>query len=82
MLRTKNLFFWALKCVGGLIQLNHGQGQPLQYVANAAFLTSLYVDYMNATGVPGMTCGPRFITLNDLRKFAISQVLSHHSYLN
>ncbi|CAA2957515.1 endoglucanase 12 [Olea europaea subsp. europaea] len=70
-LQTFNVFNWTR---GGLIQLNHGQGQPLQYVANAAFLTSLYVDYMNATGVPGMTCGPRFITLNDLRKFAISQI--------
>ncbi|MCD7469452.1 hypothetical protein HAX54_008503 [Datura stramonium] len=51
---------------GGLIQLNHGRGQPLQYVANAAFLASLFVDYMNATGVPGWNCGPNFISFNDL----------------
>ncbi|KAJ8557442.1 hypothetical protein K7X08_003067 [Anisodus acutangulus] len=40
---------------GGLLQLNHGRGQ-LQYVANAAFLASLFVDYLNATGVPGWNC--------------------------
>ncbi|XP_015057271.1 endoglucanase 12 [Solanum pennellii] len=59
---------------GGLIQLNHGHGQPLQYVANAAFLASLFVDYLNATGVPGWYCGPFFITLEDLRSFATFQM--------
>uniref|UniRef100_M1BBU7 cellulase n=1 Tax=Solanum tuberosum TaxID=4113 RepID=M1BBU7_SOLTU len=59
---------------GGLIQLNHGRGQPLQYVANAAFLASLFVDYLNATGVPGWYCGPFFITLDKLRSFATFQV--------
>ncbi|KAH0747287.1 hypothetical protein KY285_008944 [Solanum tuberosum] len=59
---------------GGLIQLNHGRGQPLQYVANAAFLASLFVDYLNATGVPGWYCGPFFITLEDLRSFATFQM--------
>ncbi|KAF9610608.1 hypothetical protein IFM89_023496 [Coptis chinensis] len=37
----------------GLILLNHGRPQSLQYVANTAFLAFLFADYMNATGVPG-----------------------------
>ncbi|XP_019152465.1 PREDICTED: endoglucanase 12 [Ipomoea nil] len=59
---------------GGLIQLNHGQGQPLQYVVNAAFLASLFADYMEVTDVPGMNCGPYFIPLDVLQGFAISQI--------
>ncbi|GAV81923.1 Glyco_hydro_9 domain-containing protein [Cephalotus follicularis] len=59
---------------GGLIQLNNGKLQDLQYVANAAFLASLFVDYMNATDVPGINCGPTFIPLDVLRSFATSQV--------
>ncbi|KAL7212370.1 hypothetical protein ACSBR2_015119 [Camellia fascicularis] len=70
-LQTYHVFNWTR---GGLIQLNHGGGQPLQYVANAAFLASLYVDYMNATGVPGWYCGASFITLDVLRTFATSQI--------
>ncbi|KAI6698965.1 hypothetical protein NL676_019084 [Syzygium grande] len=66
-----NVFNWTK---GGMIELNHGQPQPLQYVANAAFLASLYVDYMNATGVPGWTCGPNFISSDTLRSFATSQI--------
>ncbi|KAL7229248.1 hypothetical protein ACSBR2_007866 [Camellia fascicularis] len=67
-LQTYHVFNWTR---GGLIQLNHGAGQPLQYVANAAFLASLYVDYMNATG---WYCGASFITLDVLRTFATSQI--------
>ncbi|XP_031389729.1 endoglucanase 12 [Punica granatum] len=59
---------------GGMIQLNHGQPQPLQYMANAAFLASLFVDYLNATGVPGWNCGPTFVSTKDLRSFATSQI--------
>lgn len=59
-----------------MVQLNQGKPQPLQYVANAAFLASLYVDYLNASGAPGFTCGPNFITLAKLRSFATSQVSS------
>ncbi|KAL5582991.1 hypothetical protein UlMin_015433 [Ulmus minor] len=59
---------------GGLIMLNHGGAQNLQYVANAAFLASLYVDYLNETGVPGIYCGPFYISLNDIRGFATSQM--------
>lgn len=70
-LQRYNVFNWTR---GGMIQLNHGGGQPLQYVANAAFLASLYADYMNASGVPGWYCGPSFITLKTIRSFATSQI--------
>ncbi|OUZ99289.1 Glycoside hydrolase [Macleaya cordata] len=70
-LRRFNVFNWTQ---GGMIQLNHGRPQPLQYVANAAYISSLYVDYMNATGVPGWFCGPSYISSDVLRHFAISQV--------
>lgn len=64
-----------------MIQLNHGKPQNLQYVANAAFLASLFVDYLNATGVPGFNCGPNFIPLHDLRAFATSQVSNYRQEL-
>ncbi|KAK1400559.1 Endoglucanase [Heracleum sosnowskyi] len=70
-LQRYNVYNWTQ---GGLIQLNHGRGQPLQYVANAAFLASLFADYLNATGVPGWNCGPDFILTEDLRSFASSQI--------
>ncbi|ERN20205.1 endoglucanase 12 [Amborella trichopoda] len=59
---------------GGLIQLNHGRPQTLQYAANAAFLANLYADYMNATGVPGWFCGPYYFSAIVLRQFAQSQI--------
>ncbi|TXG48466.1 hypothetical protein EZV62_027760 [Acer yangbiense] len=65
------IFNWTQ---GGMIQLNHGRPQPLQYVSNAAFLASLFVDYMNATGAPGFFCGPNFISLDMLQRFATSQM--------
>ncbi|KAJ6817571.1 endoglucanase 12-like [Iris pallida] len=62
---------------GGLIELNHGRPQPLQYAANAAFLASLYADYMDATDVPGWYCGPFYFGVDTLRKFAASQQLNY-----
>ncbi|XP_076903082.1 endoglucanase 25-like [Bidens hawaiensis] len=59
---------------GGLIQLNHGRPQPLQYVVNAAFLATLYSDYLDAADTPGWYCGPNFYSTNELRKFAESQI--------
>jgi endoglucanase len=56
--------------------LSRGKPQDLQYVANTAFLASLFVDYMNATGVPGWYCGPNYVSSDVLRSFATSQVLS------
>ncbi|KAJ0080864.1 hypothetical protein Patl1_11908 [Pistacia atlantica] len=70
-LQQFHVFNWTK---GGMIELNHGKAQPLQYMANAAFLASLFVDYLNATDVPGITCGPSFISLDQLRNFSTSQV--------
>lgn len=59
---------------GGLIQLNHGRPQPLQYVVNAAFLATLYSDYLDAADTPGWYCGPNFYSTDKLREFARTQV--------
>ncbi|XP_010433798.1 PREDICTED: endoglucanase 21-like [Camelina sativa] len=59
---------------GGLIQLNHGDPQPLQYAANAAFLAALYSDYLEAADTPGWYCGPYFYTNEYLRNFSRSQI--------
>ena len=59
---------------GGLIQLNHGRPQPLQYVVNAAFLATLFSDYLDAADTPGWYCGPNFYSTDVLRKFAETQV--------
>lgn len=59
---------------GGLIQLNHGRPQPLQYVVNAAFLATLYADYLEAADTPGWYCGPNFFSTDVLREFAKTQI--------
>ncbi|TXG65161.1 hypothetical protein EZV62_006436 [Acer yangbiense] len=59
---------------GGLIKLNHGKPSPLQYVVNAAFLTSLYADYLEAVNAPGIYCGSKFHSNKDLRRFAKTQM--------
>uniref|UniRef100_A0A0E0KSB9 Endoglucanase n=1 Tax=Oryza punctata TaxID=4537 RepID=A0A0E0KSB9_ORYPU len=59
---------------GGLAQFNHGKGQPLQYAVANSFLAALYADYMESVNVPGWYCGPNFMTVDDLRSFARSQV--------
>ncbi|XP_058110828.1 endoglucanase 9-like [Magnolia sinica] len=59
---------------GGLIQLNHGRPQPLQYIVNAAFLASVYSDYLEAADTPGWYCGPNFFPVEYLRKFARTQL--------
>jgi len=55
--------------------LNHGAPQPLQYSVNAAFLATLYSDYLDAADTPGWYCGPNFYSTSVLRDFARSQVL-------
>ncbi|KAF5482306.1 hypothetical protein F2P56_002888 [Juglans regia] len=70
-LQSFHVFNWTS---GGMIMVNRRRPQPLQYVANTAFLASLFVDYMNATGVPGWNCGPNFISSKVLRSFATSQM--------
>lgn len=59
---------------GGLIQLNHGNPEPLQYVVNAAFLAVLYSDYLAAAGIPGWYCGPNYFSIQYLRDFATKQI--------
>jgi mlo protein len=59
---------------GGMIQLNHGNPQPLQYVANAAFLATVFSDYMKTSNTPGWYCGPHFYPSSVLREFAQTQV--------
>ncbi|KQJ83374.1 endoglucanase 12 [Brachypodium distachyon] len=59
---------------GGLAQFNHGRGQALQYAVANSFLAALYADYMEAVNVPGWYCGPNFMTVEDLRNFAKSQL--------
>ncbi|CAN6859690.1 unnamed protein product [Brassica oleracea] len=59
---------------GGLIRLSQGHLQPLQDVANAAFLAALYSDYFEASSTPGWYCGPSFYTLKNLRDFSKSQM--------
>ncbi|XP_078434462.1 endoglucanase 12-like [Wolffia australiana] len=59
---------------GGMIQLNHGRPQNLQYIVKASFLASLYADYLDLVGAPGFNCGPNYFSLGNLRSFAASQV--------
>lgn len=59
---------------GGLIELNHGRPQPLQYVVNAAFLAALFSDYLDAADTPGWYCGPNFYSTDVLRDFAKTQI--------
>jgi hypothetical protein len=63
---------------GGLIQLNHGKPRPLQYVVNAAFLASVFSDYLEAADTPGWYCGPHFYSVEVLRSFARTQVGCQH----
>ncbi|MED6131190.1 hypothetical protein PIB30_007483 [Stylosanthes scabra] len=59
---------------GGLIQLNHGRPQPLQYVVQAAFLATVFSDYLEASDAPGWNCGPNFFSADVLRDFARTQI--------
>lgn len=65
----------AFISTGGLILLNHGEPEPLQYAANAAFLATLYSDYLDASDTLGWYCGPSFFKTQVLRDFSTSQVL-------
>lgn len=75
-------FFVFENFAGGLIQVNLGKPRPLEYVAHASFLASLFADYLNSTGVPGWYCGPTFVSNHVLKDFAKSQVrnLIPHTY--
>jgi len=43
---------------GGLILFNPNATQPLLAAVNAAFLATLYADYLKAADVPVIQCGP------------------------
>ncbi|RID45766.1 hypothetical protein BRARA_I02468 [Brassica rapa] len=51
-----------------------GHLQPLQDVANAAFLAALFSDYLEASSTPGWYCGPSFYTPKNLCDFSKSQM--------
>ncbi|MED6131189.1 hypothetical protein PIB30_007482 [Stylosanthes scabra] len=59
---------------GGLIQLNQGKPEALQYAANAAFLATLFSDYLDASNTPGWYCGPNFFPTRLLRNFSKTQI--------
>ncbi|KAI3872829.1 hypothetical protein MKW92_009654 [Papaver armeniacum] len=59
---------------GGLIQINGGAPQPLQFVVQAAFLATLYADYLDAAGIPGWYCGLNFYTTQVMHDFAKTQI--------
>ncbi|RZC66016.1 hypothetical protein C5167_009708 [Papaver somniferum] len=59
---------------GGLIQLNRGVPQPLQFVVQAAFLATLYADYLDASCIPGWYCGLNFYTTQVMHDFAKTQI--------
>ncbi|KAJ3675362.1 hypothetical protein LUZ60_004404 [Juncus effusus] len=70
-IRKFNTFNWTN---GGMIELNHGRAQPLQYVVNFAYLANLFADYLDTVNVPGWYCGPNYFSSSYLRSFAKSQV--------
>ncbi|KAL9668352.1 hypothetical protein QQ045_002732 [Rhodiola kirilowii] len=59
---------------GGLILLNRRKPRSLQYVVNAAFLATLYSDYLEAVGAPGWKCNGKFYSSDVLRTFSMSQI--------
>lgn len=59
---------------GGLIQFNYGGPKPLQYAVNAAFLATLYSDYLESKLIPGWKCGSQFYPNEALRGLARSQI--------
>ncbi|KAL8064220.1 hypothetical protein ABFX02_01G075900 [Erythranthe guttata] len=59
---------------GGLIQLNHVGARDLGLAANAAFVASVFADYLNATDAPGWYCGGDFLRTDVLKQFATSQM--------
>ncbi|GJU91341.1 endoglucanase 12-like protein [Tanacetum coccineum] len=58
----------------GIKYITGHQVQNLQYVVNAVFLASLYVDYWDALKDDSMYCGSTSIPVKKLREFAISQM--------
>ncbi|KAG0617382.1 hypothetical protein M758_5G185800 [Ceratodon purpureus] len=59
---------------GGLIIFNRNATQHLPAAANAAFLATLYADYLKAADVPVIQCGPNWFSPDVLRNFSQTQV--------
>ncbi|WCJ22284.1 glycosyl hydrolase 9A1 [Euphorbia peplus] len=59
---------------GGLIQLHPRRPRPLQYVVNAAFMATLYSNYLESNLISGWQCADKFYRIEDLRNFAQSQI--------
>ncbi|TVU39802.1 hypothetical protein EJB05_13242, partial [Eragrostis curvula] len=61
---------------GGLawFMLDKDKGQPLQYVVANSLLAALYANYLEAVNATGWYCGSNFMSANDLRAFATSQL--------
>jgi hypothetical protein len=72
------LIMLALTCIGhagGLILLNPNATQHLPAAVTAAFLATLYADYLKAADIPVLECGPYWFPTDDLRNFSRSQVI-------
>lgn len=59
---------------GGMILFNPNATQHLPTAVNAAFLATLYADYLKAADVPVLECGPNWYSPEVLRNFSRSQV--------
>lgn len=57
---------------GGLVWVS--EWNSLQHPVAAAFLATLYSDFMLTTRTPKITCSGKSFTPSDIRKFARSQV--------
>lgn len=65
---------------GGMILFNPNATQHLPTAVNAAFLATLYADYLKAADVPVLECGPNWYSPEVLRNFSRSQVHFPKSY--
>lgn len=58
----------------GLVQFTTKPGLRLEQATNAAFLASIFSDYMDAVDLHGWFCGSQFYPTSNLRNFAKSQL--------
>lgn len=65
---------------GNLVMFNYGNVAPLQYTAAAAFIASLFADYLITADIPVWQCGPEFYSADVLKEFAQSQVCFSRYY--
>lgn len=54
--------------------MRNGDTKPLQYAANAAYISALFAGYLKSQGIPAWTCGSDNIMLENLQAFSASQV--------